>query len=123
MLIYAEMVSMTENMNSDESKNFAFYLRRFDDKCWRIANIIEEFSNMISWNYDEMYQYCKLIQKDLDFILAWYAFSYIADEYEEVELTEDEWQRISDGLSSITIADDIVSLEQVLDVAMKALGR
>lgn len=117
--VYEEMISMLGNMKDETCINFAFYLYTFDDEFWRIANVIEEYSHYISHSADESWQYCEKIQSDLEFILAWYTFKYVADEYEELELTEEQWQRISDGLSTFTIADDIVSLKQIIDSGME----
>ncbi len=116
--IQREMISMTKNMSDEMSVNFAFHLYTFTDKAWRISNIIEEYTHLIGENYDEMCQYSALISRDLEFIVAWYSFKYIADEYEELELTGEQWQHISDGLESITLADDLISLEQVIDCGM-----
>lgn len=119
--IYKEMISMSENMADGKSQNFAVYMYTFTDKAWRIANIIEEYATLISGNcVDEIWQYSALISRDLEFIVAWYTFKYIADEYEEIEITEEQWQHISDGLENITIADDLISLEQVIDCGMNA---
>lgn len=120
--IYKEMVSMSENMADGKSQNFAVYMYTFTDKVWRISNIIEEYATLISENnVDEIWQYSALISRDLEFILAWYAFKYIADEYEEIEISEEQWQCISNGLESITLADDLISLEQVIDSGMNIL--
>lgn len=120
MNIYKEMTSMTGNMTDENCKNFAFYLYTFDDKFWRIANVIEEYSDLVSEIIDESWELCNTIQSNLEFILAWYTFKYISIEYEETELTEEQWQRISDGLATFTVADDLVSLEQTIDSCMEA---
>ena len=60
---------------------------------------------------------------EFEFILAWFAFDYLYNEYEITEISEQAWQFISDALSGITAFDDSVNdIYQALDNAVYTIN-
>ena len=117
--ILSNKVAMSKNM-TEESTEFAAYLRNYHRKNHNtIEDALKKFTVTFFYGVGsdpkERNTFSDKIRSELDFIIAWYAFDYLMDEYGYLVINEEIWQIISDGLSGIELDFNICTIEESVD--------